>query len=148
MNYINNKLHYLCDVPQIIRDMQLMKATNVYGNNAKGTKANKELNKWGRKLQADWQLSKAITQGDEDEMLNLHTLRGLAYIEECIRWNSDGNFDRVSSGGMLFILREDRAKMTVTAIENKDKLRESIANDSFFTKNYRPRTAMQNRINY
>lgn len=142
-----NKLHYLCDVPQIIRDMQLMKATNLYGNNAKGTKANKELNKWGRKLQADWMLQPALTQGD-DEILNLHTLRGLAYIEECIKWNSDGNFDRVSAGGMLFILREERAKITTSAIENQDKKITSIANDKFFTNNFKPKTAMYGRINY
>ena len=40
----------------------------------------------------------------DDTRLNLHRLRSIGYIEEAIYWNPDGNFDRVSAGGMLFIL--------------------------------------------
>ena len=108
-----NALHRLCDTPQILRDMDYVKATNLYGNKAKGSHASKPLNAWGRKLQADWMLTKAIGD-DENEKLNLHTLRGIAYIEEAIKWNSDGNFDRVSAMGMLMILREDRFKRIQT----------------------------------
>jgi len=130
-----NALHRLCDVPQILRDMEFVKATNLYGNKAKGTLANERVNKWGRLLQADWMLTKAY--GDEDDFrLNLHKLRGLAYIEECIKWNSDGNFDRVSAGILLFIFREDRYKRTQTAIENQDKQIQQLSNDNFFKKNY------------
>jgi hypothetical protein len=143
-----NALHRLCDVPQILRDMEFVKATNLYGNKAKGTLANERVNKWGRVLQADWMLTKA--HGDEDDMkLNLQTLRGLAYIEECIKWNSDGNFDRVSAGILLMILREDRYKRTQTAIQNQDKRIEQLANDKFFDKNYNNKsTAIKNQDIY
>lgn len=142
-----NALHRLADVPQILKDMDYVKSTNLYGNKAKGTHANKELNKWGRKLQADWMLSKAVGD-DDDPRLNLHRLRSLAYIEECIKWNSDGNFDRVSAAGMLMILREDRYKRIKTAIENQDVKYKSVADDNFFSKNYKKQNAIKNSTLY
>jgi len=42
----------------------MVKATNLYGNKAKGTHANKEVNKWGRLLQAQYMLS-MNNEGDE-----------------------------------------------------------------------------------
>jgi len=137
----HNALHYLADVPQILKDMDMVKSTNLYGNKAKGTHANAQINSWGRLLQADWQLDKA--HGEEDK-LNLHKLRSLAYIEECIKWNSDGNFDRVSAGIMLFILREDRVKRTKTAKLNDIAPPKSLANDRFFSRNYKSPNSAEN----
>jgi hypothetical protein len=130
-----NALHRLCDVPQILRDMDMVKATGLYGNKAKGTLANERINKWGRVLQADW-----MNSGDteDDPRKNMHKLRGIAYIEECIKWNSDGNFDRVSSGIMLFILREEKYKRTKSAIENQHKQIERLSDDKFFNRNFGP----------
>jgi hypothetical protein len=133
----HNALHYLADVPQILKDMDFVKATNLYGNKAKGTRANKTVNSWGRLLQADWQRTKAYGGDEDDSRLNLHRLRGLAYIEECIKWNADGNFDRVSAGIMLFILREDRAKRTESMKKHGTKLYPSLSEDTYFTRNYK-----------
>jgi hypothetical protein len=139
-NYFDKKnaLHYLANNPQILKDMDMVKATNLYGNNAKGTHANAEINKWGRILQADWMNSKAMGE-EEDNRMNLHRLRSLGYIEECIKWNADGNFDRVSAGGMLFILREDRFKLTNSAKLNQDSPKKALSNDPFFTRNFNKR---------
>ena len=143
-----NALHRLCDVPQILKDMEFVKGTNLYGNKAKGTLANQRVNKWGRVLQADWMLTKAYSE-DENEKLNLHTIRSIPYIEECIKWNADGNFDRVSAGIMLMILREDRYKRTQSAIENQHKKIDSLSNDNFFKKNYLKSKAIDNlKIHY
>lgn len=132
-----NCLHYLCDVPQILRDMDMVKATNLYGNKAKGTHANVEINKWGRLLQAQYMITR-YNEGDEDDMsLKLHHIRSIPYLEECVAWNSDGNFDRVSAMGMLFLLREDRVKRTKSLKENQDKQHKKIINDPFFEKNYK-----------
>ena len=142
-----NALFRLCDTPQILKDMQMTKDMG-YGNSSKGTTANLEVNKWGRKLQADW-MNTSIEDEDNPGKLKLHTLRGLAYIEECIKWNSDGNFDRVSAGGMLFILREDRYKRTQSAIQNQGKSIDHLANDKFFNRNFnRPNAMNKNQINY
>lgn len=137
-----NCLHYLCDVPQILRDMDMVKATNLYGNKAKGTHANKEINKWGRLLQAQYMLTR-YNEGDEEDMsLKLHHMRSIPYLEECVAWNSDGNFDRVSAMGMLFLLREDRVKRTNSLKANQDKQHKKIINDPFFEKNYKSQTYM------
>jgi hypothetical protein len=138
-----NALFRLCDTPQILKDMQMTKDMG-YGNTSKGTMANAEVNKWGRKLQADW-MNTSLEEEENPGKLKLHTLRGLAYIEECIKWNSDGNFDRVSASGMLFILREDRYKRTQSAIANKDKQVETLANDKFFNRNFNKPNAMNGK---
>jgi hypothetical protein len=133
-----NALHLLADVPQILKDMDFVKSTNLYGNKAKGTHANAGINSWGRLLQADWQRSRVTSpESEEDERLNLHTLRSFGYLQECIKWNSDGNFDRVSAGGMLFVLREDRFKRIQTAKSNQDKRQKKLSEDPFFKKNFR-----------
>ena len=141
-----NALFRLCDTPQILKDMQMTKDMG-YGNTSKGTMANAEVNKWGRKLQADW-MNTSLEDEENPGKLKLHTLRGLAYIEECIKWNSDGNFDRVSAAGMLFILREDRYKRTQSAIANKDKQIETLANDKFFNRNFNQLNAMSGKQIY
>lgn len=141
-SYFDNKncLHYLADTPQILKDMDFVKATNLYGNKAKGTRANAQINSWGRLLQADWQRTLAHGGDEEDPRLNLHKLRSLAYIEECIKWNPDGNFDRVSAGIMLFILREDRVKLTESAKRNETQVVNKLSNDPFFNRNFGPQT--------
>lgn len=140
-----NSLHRLCDTPQVLRDMDYVKATGLYGNKAKGTNANVQINKWGRKLHADWMNNIAYKADPDDaDVLNLHTMRGIAHIEEAIKWNSDGNFDRISAAGMLFILREDRYKRIQSAIENQDRQVSSVADDNFFKKNYDNKKAMGN----
>jgi hypothetical protein len=135
--YFSNKnaLHYLADTPQILKDMELIKNIG-YGNSSKGCFANARINSWGRMLQADWMLSKAYTNDEDDERLNLHRLRSIPYIEEAIYWNADGNFDRISAGVMLFILREDRFRRTQSAKNNLDKHVNKIANDPYFTRNF------------
>jgi hypothetical protein len=137
-SYFNKKnaLHRLADVPQILKDMDYVKNTNLYGNKSKGTNANAQVNKWGRKLQADWMNNPVNNEDEDDTRLNLHTMRGLAHIEEAIKWNSDGNFDRISAAGMLFILREDRYKRTQSAILNENTKSSNLADDNFFKKNY------------
>jgi len=137
-----NCLHYLCDVPQILRDMDMVKATNLYGNKAKGTHANKEINKWGRLLQAQYMLTQYNEADEEDNSLKLHHIRSIPYLEECIAWNSDGNFDRVSAAGMLFLLREDRVKRTNSMIANQDKQRKTLTQDKFFEKNWNAKKAI------
>jgi hypothetical protein len=131
-----NCLHYLCDIPQILRDMDIVKATGLYGNKAKGTHANANVNSWGRLLQAEWMKTRISPEDEEDQRLHLHRVRSIPYLEECIAWNSDGNFDRVSAAGMLFILREDRYKRTNSIRENQHKQQKKLSNDAFFNRNF------------
>lgn len=132
-------LSYLADNPQILKDMELVKATGLYGNKAKGTNSGAKVNAWGRRLQADWMLDAA--EGEENAkkgLLKLHTLRSIGYIKEAIGWNEDGNFDRVSAMGMLMILRQEYLKYKLQVTEELlGKKIERLSQDTFFELNYK-----------
>lgn len=133
--YFNTKnaLHLLADNPRFLKDTDTSQSKETYGNKAKGTRANKEVNALGRRLQKDWMLSEAYTN-DEEGLLNIHKIRSIAYIEELIAWNPDGNFDRVSAMGMVMIQREEMLKYLDTAKEEKTST--GLGEDNFWKNNY------------
>lgn len=135
--YFHNKncLYLLCDNPKILKDMDLSSNKESYGNKAKGTNPTDFVNKWGRRLQADWLLSSTLEDEEGNEIPNLRRLRALAYVDELIAWNPDGNFDRVSAMGMCMILREELRKYSESA--ERYTPQNSLANDPFWDKNYR-----------
>lgn len=139
-----NALHFLCDTPKILKDMDMVKDTLAYGNKKKGTNSGKQINSWGRQLQADWLISQAYGEaetyvnedGEEittEPKLNLQKLRSIGYIRELIAWTPDVNADRVSAMGMCMILRADLEKQIVKTTEDKTK---GLANDPFFNRTY------------
>jgi hypothetical protein len=131
-----NKLYLLADNPQILRDMDMMRP-GMYGNKAKGTNSGKMINRWGRRLQADWLMQEAYNNTEEEEengsRLNMHTIRSVGYLKELIAWNIDLNADRVSAMGMLMILREDRAKIVVDINQEK---RKDFSNGKFWDSHF------------
>jgi hypothetical protein len=110
-----NCVHLLCDTPQYLRDMELV-SSNLKGNKSKGTRTTLEVSKVGKTLQREWQLSRHTYYDDEaDEeksYMNYEKIRSIAYIQECIAWNPDGNFDRVSAMDMVMIYRQDIQRLT------------------------------------
>ena len=162
----NNALHYLCDTPQILRDLELMTG-GTYGNTSKGTHANRAINAWARKLQADWMISQAYSAFEEEEpevddqgnpvekktVLNLHKIRSIGYIKEAIAWVEDLNCDRVSAMGMAMILREDKIKYIDKSAEEKMN---DIFNDKFFNtfggfgkrSKYKPKVKSRDSLRY
>ena len=79
------------------------------GNKSKGTRATNQVNAWGRRLQADWQRKQHEYYQDK---IGAETVEDIEYLRECSMWEPMGNYDKVSSGNMLFILREDLKKIT------------------------------------
>lgn len=136
-----NALHYLADTPEILKDMDMLKPSM---SNPKGTRSTKPINAWGRQLQVSWMLTEAYTHEEDSKKLNLHTIRSLGYLEECIVWNSDGNFDRVSSGNMLFILREDRLRQRETLRKEVVKVKTAWADSKFFENVYGNKSTTNN----
>ena len=159
MNYENNKkglfayfskmnsVYLLTDVLEFLKDKQMIKDTG-YGNKAKGTNANAAINSFGRNLLRSWLLKPTTIiqniDGVEQETLvpNLFTLRNRALIKELINYNAEGNFDRISSMGMVMLLREDRmilynGDMNKSKNDNEDV--SYLGNDPFFKTNYRRR---------
>jgi hypothetical protein len=134
-----NALYLLADNPQILKDMDMMKPS-YYGNKAKGTHSGKMINRWGRRLQADWLLDQAYFQPVEEGQdkdpnegkMNLQTIRSVGYLKELIAWNIEINADRVSAMGMLMILKEDRAKLTLALHTETEK----VMQDGFWDKHF------------
>lgn len=155
MNYENNKkglfayfsrmncLYLLTDVLEFLKDKDMVKG-QLYGNKAKGTNATAPINAYARTLIRNWLLKPVVTvqvvDGEEQEVTvpNLMFIKSKALLQELAQWNPDGNFDRVSSLGMLMLLREDKM-ITLggdvsKAIEHNNE--SDLSNDKFFKKNY------------
>lgn len=156
MNYENNKkglfayfskmncLYLLTDVLDFLKDKDMVKGSS-YGNKAKGTNATAAINAYAKNLLRSWLLSpvpviQTIDGEDQEVMIpNLYTLRSRALIKELILYNSEGNFDRISSMGMLMLLREDKMilyKGEVSKSKEEDASASYLGNDPFFKTNY------------
>ena len=157
VNYENNKkglyayfarmncVYLLTDVLNFLKDKQMIKMVG-YGNSAKGTVATSAINSYALELIRRW-LVKPIpvikeVDGEEKEVSipNLYHIQSRALLQELISFNSEGNFDRVSSLGMLMLLREDKVITNKGDFEHKEvqtKDPNYLGNDDFFEKNYR-----------
>ena len=156
MNYENNKkglfayfskmncLYLLTDVLDFLKDKDMVKGSS-YGNKAKGTNATAAINAYARNLLRSWLLRpvpviQTIDGEDQEVMIpNLYTLRSRALIKELILYNSEGNFDRISSMGMLMLLREDKMILyngDVNKSKEEDASASYLGNDPFFKTNY------------
>ena len=156
MNYENNKkglfayfskmncLYLLTDVLDFLKDKDMVKGSS-YGNKAKGTNATAAINAYARNLLRSWLLRptpviQTIDDEDQEVMVpSLYTLRSRALIKELILYNSAGNFDRISSMGMLMLLREDKMilyKGEVSKSKEEDASASYLGNDPFFKTNY------------
>jgi hypothetical protein len=138
-----NLVHYLCDTPEILQDYDYSSKKETYGNKKKGTPPTAQINKWGRTLQADWMLNKNPITED----FNYKEIRDIGYIRECISWHIDGNFDRVSSRIMLFILREDKRK-SIVGMDGKQQEDYDYNKDKFFTEDGEFSTEEFSNINF
>ena len=156
MNYENNKkglfayfskmncLYLLTDVLDFLKDKDMVKGSS-YGNKAKGTNATAAINAYARNLLRSWLLRPVpiiqTIDGEDQEVMvpNLYTLRSRALIKELILYNSEGNFDRISSMGMLMLLREDKMILysgEVSKSREEDASASYLGNDPFFKTNY------------
>ncbi len=132
----HNLLHYLSDTPKCLKDMEMVKG-DLYGNKMKGTPGEMHaINAWGRRLQVEWMLTPCTVTDDNENVVslrNLHKIRSIGYLKECLSWNPDGNFDRVSAMNMVMILRYD---LLGTLSSRKEPNPVTLANDEFFKKNF------------
>lgn len=159
MNYENNKkglfsyfsknncTYLLTDQLEFLRDKQMIKEIG-YGNKAKGTNATLAINSYGRNLLRAWLLRPTVVIQEVDRepaevtIPALFTLRSRALIKELINYNSEGNFDRISSMGMLMLLREDKMityQGNISREKQEKASKNYLGNDPFFNRNYRTR---------
>jgi hypothetical protein len=109
--YMKNKnsLHYIADTPEILKDYDMQKSAGL-GNKSKGTSANEAVNRWGIELQIEWMES---LSNSVEGATNLSFIRSPAYLRECILYDPKGNYDRISSMGLLMIYREEVLRRTL-----------------------------------
>lgn len=141
-----NKLKYLMSTPSILKDMDYIKDKNLIGNRSFGTPPNITINSWARKKIADWMRTENINRpyivqrpdGEDIEQypLGLRTIRSIGLLKEAISWNLDGNFDRVSGLGMVFIARADLAKRVESTRNQSNSEEVAYADDDFIKNNY------------
>jgi len=79
----------------------------------------------------DWLVSPRSTNEDGETMLNLHTINDLALLEELIKFNHKGNFDRVMSFMVVMYHTRELYNKEVVEIVNDRAL------DDWFDNNYR-----------
>lgn len=156
VNYENNKkglfayfsrmncTYLMTDTLNFLKDKQMIKVTG-YGNSAKGTVATAAINSYALELIRRWLLIPTTIvrniDGKEQEVSipNLFNIQSRALLQELISYNSEGNFDRVSSLGMLMLLREDKVIMhqgNFSKAKEDVTDRHYLGNDPFFSNNY------------
>lgn len=104
-----NKLHLLANEPECLKDRFGYKANN----RIKGFHATKPINNWGRELLNEWSLEDHVIgqnpeTGELQTVPKMYTIKSIPLLQEMEKWNSKGNFDRISSMGALLILLNDR----------------------------------------
>lgn len=139
-----NSVYLMTDTLKFLRDQQQVKAPS-YGNAAKGTPASQGINNYAIDLIRDW-LLKPITvirniDGVDQEISipNLYHIQSRALLQELISFNEVGNFDRVSSMGMLMLLRQDKIikfQGNFESAKEAPKDPNYLGNDPFFNNNY------------
>lgn len=132
--------HYMCVTPEYLLEKELIKERG-YGNKAYGVNATAGINSYGRALLRDWLLTTTtelqVVDGEEVEVTipNVMKIKNRALLKELSLWNSEGNFDRVSSCIMLMIKRQE-VMIKYGGNPERQDTGSDLADDDFFTKNY------------
>ncbi len=140
-----NSLHLLADTPEYLRNKQLIKSTS-WGNSSKGVTATVPIKNFGFTLIRDWLLKpvKIIKEEGEETVEytvpNLHFIKNRALLKELMLFNPDINVDRIMSLVQLMLYREEKMilyKGNPETNYNKNSMEDTLANDAFFTRNYK-----------
>ena len=140
-----NSLNLLAETPQFIKDREDSKIEHI-GNKAYGVKATSSINNYGRDRLKDFMLKPVeitkIVDGQEQTITvpNVMTWWNRALLEEARQWNPDGNFDRISSMGIMMLYREEVLIMNHGEIDRNERTVSQKVNDPFFERNYHPKT--------
>lgn len=132
--------HYMSVTPEYLLEKELIKERG-YGNKAYGVNATAGINNYGRALLRDWLLTTTteLQVVDEEEVEvtipNVMKIKNRALLKELSLWNSEGNFDRVSSCIMLMIKRQE-VMIKYGGNPERQDTGSDLADDDFFTKNY------------
>jgi len=116
--------YLLADTPYQLRNSDTYK---IGTNTSKGIDASGKVNQTARDLVKSWLLEKV---SENSERRVLETIYSPATIKELIMWNPDGNFDRVSTLGML--MWHD-ATLQAQTLKTKQEVK-TFLDDPYFAK--------------
>jgi hypothetical protein len=140
-------LHLLADVPQYLKDKQLIKYST-FGNASKGIAATNPINNFANDRIREWLIQEVPTIKHEDgkdietKVPNLSFIRNRALLKELALYNPDINVDRVRALGMAMLGREEKVILYQGDIQGRQTKRDNKqVNDDFFTRNYDDRLA-------
>jgi hypothetical protein len=140
-------LHLLADVPQYLKDKQLIKYST-FGNASKGIAATNPINNFANDRIREWLIKEVPFIKHEDgndietKVPNLSFIRNRALLKELALYNPDINVDRVRALGMAMLGREEKVILYQGDIQGKRTKRENRqVTDDFFTRNYDDRIA-------
>lgn len=114
--------HLLADQPSIIKD--IIQDSKV--QRAKGIHMTKGIKDWMELKIRDWLLT---DRGNG--VLNLHTLMSEPLLEELVKYNDKGNFDRFISFGLCLVYNEEMHNVHVKHKEQETKSRRLFETDIF-----------------
>jgi hypothetical protein len=151
VTYMEHKkaLYMLAETPSQLRD-KVEWRPNL--NTSYGFKATERTNTWGRELIREWLLEPIEPNS---EILNVNRIRSTGLIQELIKWNKDGNFDRVSSLIAALILDVTLNREIIKLEERKTKSflesdffkeRGLVKGDDFNEKSYKDNTLILNEM--
>ena len=139
-----NSLHMLADVPQYLKDQQLVKTLG-YGNTSKGVNATAPINNYANTLIQNWLIKPVpmtIEEGDEIKEItvpNLYFIKSRALLKELVLFNPDINVDRVRALGMVMLYREEKIILyqgDMSRTKDDTASASYLGNDDFFSINY------------
>jgi hypothetical protein len=140
-----NKLWLLADEPESLKNASFPGYKSA--GKTKGFHATKPVNAHARKLIHSWSME-SIVQSQDDEGNNIFiprmwTIKSIGLLQEIIKWNSLGNFDRISGLSAAMIILFDR---------NYDEDYDSPDEGNMFTKGIfetlRKKMITTNRLNF
>lgn len=135
-----NCVKLMMETPSMLKDRTTQKES--LNNTDYGINATEGVNSQARFFIKDWLLKPVhtvrIVDGEEQEITlhNYNFIKQRALIQELISWNRDGNFDRVSSFGILMFARQEKI-MTTRGEFGRNKVSDDYkGNDEFFTRQW------------
>lgn len=123
-----NQTYLLADTPSAHRN----KKTFVEGTNtSKGINATASVNKGGRQMLSSW-MKKPQNRKNPDVRM-VHTIKSVPLLKECLMWNPDGNFDRVSA--MIQVMWYDQSLYNLERYTEEElNQRKSFIENKYFNK--------------
>ncbi len=123
-------LHYLCEQPQIIKDIvKDSKVSRGYGihmnrgkNGSNGIKDQCEI------YLKQWLLEEKLDI-EGKKILNLHTILSIPLLKELIAYDREGNFDRVIAFMLCILQQKEQHKIHI-----EESLNDKESIDKFFSK--------------